>query len=155
MLPREMNCRSGIMKTSDTSSQAQSSEGEEFRRQLYETYGFLLDKYGGHVVEESYDKHGCAVIIQVDGSRFWILWGDEREGRDVRVLIGCPDSQSPLNEWESTVAILYFIADREGQSRPSSVACWDTPEALERIVQFYRNPKYPEWCAEFTEWYRQ
>lgn len=130
--------------------------GEEFLQKLHETYSFLLERYNGVIVDESWDKHGCTMTIQVNGSRFHFVW-DERDGPNVRihVLLGCPDAQSPLNQWQSPFPILNFIADLKGEPRPLSVLYSLRPEALERIVEFFRNPAYSRWCAKYIEWYQQ
>ncbi len=125
-------------------------------RQLYELYGFLLERYGGKVVEETWDASGCVWEVQIyTGSRFRFTW-DERDGPPVLadVLLGCPDSQSPLNRWESVDWLVEFLADLEGRPRPSRSTTW-APEVIEAIVEFIHRPKYVEWCAEYREWRRK
>jgi len=132
------------------------STGKEFLQRLHTTYNFLFERYNAKIVDESWDKHGCTMTIQVNGSRFHFVW-DKRDGPNVRihVLLGCPNAQSLLNQWQSPFLILNFIADLKGEPRPTSVMYSSTPEALERIVEFFRNPTYSQWCAKYNEWYRQ
>ncbi len=125
--------------------------GHEWLQAIHEEYGFLVEQYGGQVVEEDANFYGCIWIVQVDGARFQFL-GDDRSGLSIRVLIGCPDAASPLNEWESPVPILDFIADLQGHPRPATVLESDTPEAIEKIIWFFRHPEYLRWCSEFREW---
>lgn len=119
------------------------------------THNFLIEKYGGEVIKESWNQYGCEWIVRVDGSLFQFVW----EIRDypylwgINVMLGCPDAQSRLNEWWNWVTILEFIAYVWNLPKPSLTEIRKT-EWIEQIILFIRHPNYyQKWCKEFNDWY--
>lgn len=128
--------------------------GEQMLHHIRETYSFLLARYEGKVVKESWDEYGCEWVVRVNGSIFRFVWDYRDWSPDffgIELLLGCPDSQSSLNGWWNWMTILEFIAYLEG-GPPPEIEDSRKPEAFERIVQFIRNPDYSRWCGEFDSW---
>ena len=130
--------------------QRENEPGSEFRRKLYEDHGYWIEKYNGRIVEDDTNKDGSVITINVDGALLRIVLGR----RDWGVQVQFPASKSCLDGWHSTLPIIHFISDLEGVLRPMSGAYFNTPEALERILQFYKRKDFPKLCLQYDEWYK-
>ncbi len=124
---------------------------------IRDVYNFLIKKYNGEVLKESYDHYGCEWLVRVNGSLFRFVWEilDHPYLWRIEVMLGCPDSQSRLNEWWNWVVVLEFIAHVWNLQKPSLDKIRE-PEWIEQIILFIRHPDYHQrWCKEFKNWYSE
>jgi len=133
--------------------------GYEMLKRMHIMYDELFKNYGGETVKEEYDEYGCEWVVRVDGSLFRFAWDYRDFGSfdvfDIRVMLGCPDPSSSLNEWWSWAAILEFISSVWNLPQPSFTSPHESqdPKMIELIIRFIRDPDYyHKWCVEFDDW---
>ncbi len=123
--------------------------GNEFRRKLYNNYGYLIEKYDGHVIEEDTNESGSTITVDFNSALLHVMLSRRDWGAEIKIL--CPSIYNSSHGWEDPFMIIECICDLSEIPRPMR-GTLTAPEAIDQVLTFLKEEDYSQLCTKYKEW---